>query len=305
MAQKLTDEEWIALSKARHPSKFTYERTQRVHGKKTMTVTCPIEGHGDFEAHISKHTGRGDGCPVCSGKGMTTERSISDARLVHGVKYGYDKYEYVKPHKKTLIYCPVDGHGYWSVTPSSHVHNKSGCPHCGGTVKGTKESFTLKSKNVQAAEYDYSKVVYINDDTKAEIVCKEHGSFWMKPSNHLQGQGCPKCAKFGYNVNKQGYLYILTCGLETKVGITNRDVCSRLKEINKGSEKAFEISLFILFANGKVPLAIESELLRELNHSHERSNGCYTGSTECFLNIPYEPLLKRVTELCSKRLSNI
>lgn len=303
MAKKLTVEEWIELSKARHPSKFTYERTKRV-SKNTMLVTCPISGHGDFEAHMSKHTGRGDGCPVCSGRGMTTERSVADAILIHGTKYGYDKYEYTKPHKKTLVYCPIEGHGYWDVTPSSHVHNKSGCPHCGGKVKGTKESFTLKSQNKQTVEYDYSKVVYVNDETKVEIICGEHGPFWMKPTNHLQGQGCPKCAKFGYNVNKQGYLYILTCGQETKVGITNREICTRVKEINKSSEKTFKVATFISFSDGSIPLAIETQLLRELNNSYKQSNGSYTGSTECFLDVPYEQLLRRLTELCFLKLSN-
>lgn len=42
--------------------------------------------------------------------------------------------------------------------------------------------------------YNYSKVQYTNARTKIEIVCKEHGSFYQTPSNHILGHGCPKCS---------------------------------------------------------------------------------------------------------------
>lgn len=43
--------------------------------------------------------------------------------------------------------------------------------------------------------YDYSYANYINSVTKVEIICPIHGSFWQKPSYHLAGCNCPKCAK--------------------------------------------------------------------------------------------------------------
>jgi very-short-patch-repair endonuclease len=41
--------------------------------------------------------------------------------------------------------------------------------------------------------YDYSNVKYVNSSTKVEIICKIHGSFLQRPTNHLVGNGCPKC----------------------------------------------------------------------------------------------------------------
>lgn len=41
--------------------------------------------------------------------------------------------------------------------------------------------------------YDYSKVEYINSETKVCIICPKHGEFWQTPHNHLHGQGCMKC----------------------------------------------------------------------------------------------------------------
>ena len=42
-------------------------------------------------------------------------------------------------------------------------------------------------------KYDYSKVAYIDANTKVCIICKEHGEFWQKPSNHLKGHKCIFC----------------------------------------------------------------------------------------------------------------
>ena len=29
-----------------------------------------------------------------------------------------------------------------------------------------------------------------------EVICREHGSFWVRPNNHMYaGTGCPECAK--------------------------------------------------------------------------------------------------------------
>lgn len=42
-------------------------------------------------------------------------------------------------------------------------------------------------------KYDYSKVKFVNSQTKVCIICPEHGEFWQQANNHLQGNGCPKC----------------------------------------------------------------------------------------------------------------
>jgi hypothetical protein len=42
--------------------------------------------------------------------------------------------------------------------------------------------------------YDYRLVRYTGAHNKVEIVCREHGSFWQNPTNHMQGKNCPRCA---------------------------------------------------------------------------------------------------------------
>lgn len=43
--------------------------------------------------------------------------------------------------------------------------------------------------------YDYSEMEFVNSSTKIKIICPEHGPFYKTPSHHLEGQGCPKCAR--------------------------------------------------------------------------------------------------------------
>lgn len=62
--------------------------------------------------------------------------------------------------------------------------------------KLTTEEFIEKAKAIHGDKYDYSKVNYINNHTKVEIICPKHGSFWQKPCHHInRGDGCPECRK--------------------------------------------------------------------------------------------------------------
>ena len=58
-----------------------------------------------------------------------------------------------------------------------------------------KEDFIRKARKVHGSKYDYSRVKYINNRTKVEIICPKHGSFWQTPNSHLSGRGCKECGK--------------------------------------------------------------------------------------------------------------
>ena len=94
---------------------------------------------------------------------------------------------------------------------------------------------TLLSQFVQSHgdTYDYSKVNYLGNNCKVEIICKKHGSFFQGPSDHKNGRGCSKCTggmpisqeEFIHNVKKiHGDTYILdniiyaNSGSKIKVG---------------------------------------------------------------------------------------
>ena len=62
-----------------------------------------------------------------------------------------------------------------------------------------REEFIEKAKKVHSrGNIDYSKVVYVNNRTKVELIDHdlrpdgtEYGIFWQTPSNHLKGREHP------------------------------------------------------------------------------------------------------------------
>lgn len=43
--------------------------------------------------------------------------------------------------------------------------------------------------------YEYSNVKFVNVSTHVDIICPHHGIFKQTPHKHIQGRGCPLCAK--------------------------------------------------------------------------------------------------------------
>ena len=123
-------------------------------------------------------------------KKSTTGEFISKSKLIHGDKYDYSKVEYVNNHSKVCIICPE--HGEFWMRPKNHLQGNN-CPKCSSTAKLSTEEFVNMAKKIHNDRYDYSKVNYINCQTKVCIICPEHGEFWQKPIYHLSGGGCNRC----------------------------------------------------------------------------------------------------------------
>ncbi|CAL9959509.1 endonuclease [Vibrio phage K165] len=59
----------------------------------------------------------------------------------------------------------------------------------------TTQDFIDRAKIVHGDTYDYSSVEYTGSRYKVDIVCRKHGPFTQKANNHLNGNGCQRCAK--------------------------------------------------------------------------------------------------------------
>lgn len=55
-------------------------------------------------------------------------------------------------------------------------------------------TFIEQSIIIHGGRYDYTNTDYINFTTKVEIICKEHGSFFQRPLDHLKKMNCKKCS---------------------------------------------------------------------------------------------------------------
>lgn len=134
----------------------------------------------------------------------TTEQFIKEAKEVHGDKYEYSKTNYLKNSEKVCITCPKHG-DFWQ-TPKSHL-NGNGCKKCGFEFIGdmTRKSgddFMKEVTKKWGDILDFSEVEYKNSTTPICVIChkkdkngEEHGRFYPRPNNLLNGHGCPKCGK--------------------------------------------------------------------------------------------------------------
>lgn len=132
-------------------------------------------------------------------KKRTLPQFITQSNEAHNNTFDYSSVIYVDDNTKVDVICKV--HGSFKVTPTNHLHLKSGCPDCWTEKRKTlhKKSlndFINQSNAIHNNFYDYSKVMYVNNNTKIEIVCPKHGSFLQQPNVHTdQKCGCPVCNK--------------------------------------------------------------------------------------------------------------
>lgn len=73
------------------------------------------------------------------------------------------------------------------------------------TKRKSLDEFIEQAKNTHGDRYDYSKVEYINNHTKVCIICPEHGEFWQRPKNHINGENCPSCARICGSKKRRKY----------------------------------------------------------------------------------------------------
>ena len=130
---------------------------------------------------------------VKSNKELFIEKSVSR----HGDKYDYSLVEYINNKTKVRIICP--DHGEFEQRPNNHLNGQN-CPECASIIKNANQysnlfEFIKSAKNKHDDKYDYSLVDYISCFKKIKIICKDHGLFEQRPSNHLYGQNCPECGK--------------------------------------------------------------------------------------------------------------
>ena len=61
--------------------------------------------------------------------------------------------------------------------------------------KKTTEQFIQQSKQKYMDRFTYESTKYKNATTKVELTCKLHGTFEVRPNDHLSGNGgCKECS---------------------------------------------------------------------------------------------------------------
>lgn len=190
-------------------------------------------------------------------KPFTTEYFIQCAESKFHKKFDYSQVTYVNASTKIRIVCPH--HGEFEITPDSHLNSAHGCKKCGtdAMAKLQKERTFAKFKQsiLEDQKYDYSLSFFEKIHDKIEVVCPDHGSYFVTVDHHLRGVRCKQCAILkktgGYSEkwfsnnpsekNAPGSIYLLRMFDDTeeflKVGITINSIQQRYR----GSKYKYEI----------------------------------------------------------------
>lgn len=200
--QKLSTETFIERANLIHDNYYDYSLSVYVNSKTKVKIKC--KDHGVFEQTPANHL-FGMGCRLCGLKNAgqylkkDTKSFIEEARAIHGERYDYGQTEYKGARDKVTIICPK--HGAFEQQASNHLRLAIPCLQCSYEARGVKSSYTLENflnnaNSIHKNLYDYSLVPksFKNLSDRVRIICSTHGEFVKSATNHIRGQGCPKCA---------------------------------------------------------------------------------------------------------------
>jgi len=181
-----------------HGGKYDYSRVDYKGSITPVSIIC--KEHGEFMQTPSVHK-QGSGCSECSSADLSNrystniEKVLKEFKKAHSTKYDYSLVEYVNARKNVKIICPT--HGVFEQLPMNH-NRGMGCRKCGAEKRAlegtsTREEVIEQFKEIHGDKFSYENLTYKNHNTKVEIICNKHGSFFMLPGNHKNGMGCPTC----------------------------------------------------------------------------------------------------------------
>lgn len=297
MGKHVTTEDFIVKAKLVHGNKYNYDKTVYRLLKNDVEIYC--NNHEEYFWQNPHNHLSGNGCKKCFEENRGDKKSasskatfIADSIKIHKDKYDYSRVYYVRCNLPVVLFCN-DCQEYFAQTPSGHKSGY-GCPFCAknrisDSNKLSQEDYLTKIKSVHGDFYNYDKVNYISCTDNVLIGCKKCNNYFsIRPTKLYGGKwtsGCPTCAEYGFSTGIPAWLYVLTSKTSTKIGITNRDVEIRIKEINKNSEQPFTLNKIYYFDKGFDCRIVEQELLKILRNNYDISEEKHSGFTECFIGL--------------------
>jgi len=187
--ENLNKENYKEKFKKIHGEKFIYNMVEYKNNSTKVKIICPV--HGEFTQAPKDHY-KGQGCAKCFKDTLKSSREefIKKAMKKHDIKYNYDNVNYINSRTKVKIICYI--HGEFEIQANNHL-NGQGCRKCAGKSVTNTDEFILKAEKIYAGKYKYNNVIYLNSNSKINIICSKHGEFTQRASSHLNGNGCPKC----------------------------------------------------------------------------------------------------------------
>ncbi len=260
-----------------------------------------------FKAPPHQRTGRSSGCAVCSGDQINigvNDFETTDPGLALEA-FGWDPKTVTRSSNKKREWKCKLGH-VWTASLNSRTNMQSGCPVCDNRkrLSGYNDLLTLFPEiATQADGWDPSQVL-AGTHKKYGWICTE-GHKWSSvlKDRTSRGDGCPSCSKFGFDNNKEAWIYLLEhdkWGL-FQIGITNH-LKNRLNDHKRLGWEILEVSYPM---DGLLAKEWEESILDFLRGSgidlgNPNIAGTYSGYTETWYkgDLPITSIkeLMRLTE---------
>ncbi len=162
-----TTDEFIIESDKKHHNFYTYSKTELIHSRKHVIITCP--DHGDFLQAPNHHL-NGHGCKLC--KISKGERDIIQILIKHDIKYIHE-YSFkdcrsIKNYPLRFdFYLPdynicIEFDGLQHFEPSNHFGNES--------FMNTKRNDLIKNEYCQNKFVYLLRIKYDCKDIESEII---------------------------------------------------------------------------------------------------------------------------------------
>ena len=225
---------------------YQFDPTTVTAGSGALVEWKCSKGH-IFKAAPHQRTGRSSGCSVCSGDQINVgvnDFETTDPGLALEA-FGWDPKTVTRSSSKKREWKCKLGH-IWTASLNSRTNMQSGCPVCDNRklLSGFNDLLTLFPEiATQADGWDPSQVL-AGTHKKYGWICAE-GHKWSSvlKDRTSRGDGCPSCSKFGFDNNKEAWIYLLEheqWGL-FQIGITNH-LKNRLNDHKRLGWEILEVS---------------------------------------------------------------
>jgi len=172
---------------------------------------CPEDSGHQWDMAVVQRTRRGDGCPYCSGRRLTPERSLAHLYPEIAAQWHPSKNGELTPdrvasasHKRVWWICSRVSEHEWDSSVASRTHRNEGCPYCAGKRVSDSNSLAGLFPSIAAEWHAVNKeglspeAVTHASNRKVWWQCaRDAGHEWQASivSRTTGGRGCPECKR--------------------------------------------------------------------------------------------------------------
>ena len=175
-------------------------------------------------------------CPICSNQKILSGFNDLQTKFPEISKEadGWDPTTVIAGTAKKLGWRCDLGHT-WVATVDNRTTKNQGCPMCSNRqVLAGFNDLQTKFPDIAAEAYEWDPTTVVSgSNKKRRWKCKE-GHIWNSVVvGRVAGSGCPICAEYGFNPEKDAWFYLMQRPGEQQLGITNElDVRRKTHERN-------------------------------------------------------------------------